>query len=568
MMDQQYTGAELFVDTLEEYGVSHVFGNPGTTELPVMEALSDSDMEYVLGLHEDVAVGAAAGYAQTRRHHADDEDILPVGVVNLHITPGLAHGLGNVYNADFSGAPMVITAGNHELDFRHEEPLLDGDLLEMVSQFCKDSAEVTSVDALSMLLRRAFRTALTPPTGPVFLALPVDVMMSETDATPERLGAIPTAGDGDTDQISQAANSLVKAEDPVLILGDHVARAGSEAVEAATELAEATGARVHGEILAGEVNFPTEHDQWISFVGPDEGIASMLMNTDTLCLVGCSTNTTLLRHENPIVDEDTTVIQASSDPHEVGKLHTADAAVVGDPGRVMRQIADRVSDRLDEETRQARLDKVATMKAGLASTMQQLGEDETPEGDTRSSKANLVDTMAEVAPDAYIVDEGVTSKYALLTRFPLSPRQFVSNKGGGLGYSLPASVGAALAEREREAEGGDPRDVVCYIGDGSYLYYPHSIYTAARHDVDLTVVVSDNRNYRILKDNTLSMMGGTDGDHDYVGMDFQPGVDIPNNAESHGARGHLVETPDEIAETLEEALGSEGVDVLDVLVHD
>ena len=565
----EYTGADLFVDTLEEYGVTHVFGNPGTTELPVMEALSDSDLEYVLGLHEDVAVGAAAGYAQTRRYHADDdEDVMPVGIVNLHITPGLAHGLGNIYNADFSGVPMVVTAGNHELDFRHEEPLLDGDLEEMVSQFCKDSVEVTSIDALPMLLRRAFRKALTPPTGPVFLALPVDVMMSETDATPERLGPIPTAGDGDTDQIAQAADYLVEADDPVLVLGDHVARAGKDAVEAAVELAEATGARVHGEILAGEVNFPTEHDQWISFVGPDEGIASMLLNTDTLCLVGCSTNTTLLRHENPIVDDDTTIIQTSSDVHEVGKLHPADAAVVGDPGRVMTQLAERVNERLDEETRQARLDKVATMKAGLAGTMKSLGEDETPEGDTRSSKANLVDTMAEVAPDAYIVDEGVTSKFALLTRFPFAPEQYVSNKGGGLGYGLPASVGAALAEGEREGEVGESRDVVCYIGDGSYLYYPHSIYTATRHDVDLTVVVSDNRNYRILKDNTLSMMGGTDDDHEYVGMDFEPAVNIPQNAESHGARGHLVETPDDIEAVLSEAIETEGVDVLDVLVHD
>src|SRR6056297_3236945 len=105
-MTDEYTGADLFVDALEQYGVSHVFGNPGTTELPVMDALGDSDLEYVLGLHEDVAVGMAAGYASTRRYHADrarreggsgetGEPLNPVGVVNLHIAPGLAHGLGN-----------------------------------------------------------------------------------------------------------------------------------------------------------------------------------------------------------------------------------------------------------------------------------------------------------------------------------------------------------------------------------------------------------------------------------------------------------------------------------------
>lgn len=565
MNDDTYTGANLFVDALERYGVEHVFGNPGTTELPVMEALSDSTLEYVLALQEDIAVGAAAGYSQTRRYHAEvDDAIMPAGVVNLHITPGLAHGLGNVYGAEFAGAPLIITAGNHELDFRHEEPILTGDLETMVDQFCKDSAEVTDVDTLPMLVRRAFRTALTPPTGPVFLALPLDVMMAETDAEPQRLGPIPDAGGGDPDQINRAADFLVEAEQPVVVLGDHVARSGTDAVEAAVRLAEATGARVHGEILACEVNYPTTHDQWISFIGPGEDIASMLLNSDTLAFVGTSTNTTLLRHENPLVPVDATTIHVSQAAREVGKNEPADAAIVADPGRAMDAIAERVESRLDEETRQARLQHTLTMKESLATTMRQMGEDEKPAGDSRASKAELVDTMSDVCPEAYVVDEGVTAKFALLTRFDLEPQQYISNKGGGLGYGLPASVGAALAESMTD----DPMDVVGYIGDGSYLYYPNTLYTAARYDLDLTVVVPDNRNYRILKDNTLTMFGGTDDDHDYVGMDFDPFVDIPANAESHGARGHLVETPEEIKPVLEEAIASAGPDVVDVLVHD
>lgn len=565
MSDTTYTGADLFVDTLEQYGVEHVFGNPGTTELPVMEALSDSELEYILALQEDIAVGAAAGYAQTRRYHADsDSGVMPAGVVNLHITPGLAHGIGNTYGADFTGAPLVITAGNHELDFRHEEPLLNGDLEQLVDQFCKDSTEVTDINALPMLLRRAFRTALTPPTGPVFLALPMDVMMEPTEATPERLGPIPDAGDGDPVQIDRAADHLVEADQPVLVLGDHVARAGTDAIDAAVRLAEATGVRVHGEILACEVNYPTTHEQWISFIGPGEDVASMLLNSDTLAFVGTSTNTTLLRHENPIVPEDATTIHVSQDAWEIGKNEPADAAILGDPGRVMNAIAARVEKRLDEETREERLQQTLTMKRSLAATMQEMGEDETPPGDSRASKAELVDAMSEVCPDAYVVDEGVTSKFAFLTRFDLDSQQYISNKGGGLGYGLPASIGAALAESMQE----DPRDVVGYIGDGSYLYYPNAIYTAARYDLDLTVVIPDNRNYRILKDNTLAIFGGTDEDHDYIGMDFDPHVDIPANAESHGARGHLVETPDEIVPTLADAIDREGPDVVDVLVHD
>lgn len=563
-MGDGYTGADLFVDALERYGVEYVFGNPGTTELPVLKALAGSDLEYVLGLHEDVAVGMAGGYASTRRYHAHhDSDVLPVGVANLHLAPGLAHGLGNLYAAKVAGAPVVVTAGNHSTDFRHEEPILSGDLVGMARQFTKWSAEVLDVRALPSMVRRAFRVALTPPTGPVFLALPLDTMMAETDAGPERLGEIPTAGRGDREQIDRAAELLAEADEPVMVVGDHVARAGRDAVDSAVALAEAAGLRVHGEILACEVNFPTDHDQWASYIPPDEGLAAALMDTDTLVFAGCSTNTTLVRHENPLVDRGTTCIHLGQDAWELGKHQPADAAVLGDSGEVMAELAERVEERLDEGIRASRIERVREARESVAETLASIGTGDV-EDDPRASKAELVDRLREAAPDAYVVDEGVTSKYPLLNRWPLEPEGMISNKGGGLGYGLPAAVGAAVAEGERD----DPRDVLGFVGDGSYLYYPHAIHTAARHGIDLTVVVSDNRNYRILKDNTIELFGGTDADHEYVGMDFEPPVDVPANAESHGAEGRLIETPEGIGPAVEDALASDGPTVLDVLVHD
>ncbi|WP_135826254.1 thiamine pyrophosphate-binding protein [Halorussus ruber] len=587
-MGDEYTGADLFVDALEEYGVSHVFGNPGTTELPVMDALGDSGLEYVLGLHEDVAVGMAAGYASTRRYHADRADradrasreggesvedggydptatdsVNPVGVVNLHIAPGLAHGLGNLYGASVAGAPLVVTAGNHSTDFRHEEPILSGDLVEMADEFAKWSDEVRDVSALPTMLRRAFRVALTPPTGPVFLALPLDVMLAETDETPERLGQIPDAGRGDPTQIARAADLLADpAEDVALVVGDGVARSGVDAVEAAVEFAEAAGARVHGEILACEIDFPTGHDQWVSYIPPDEDLAAALLGADNVVFAGTSTNTTLTRHERDLVAEETTCVHVSDDAWQVGKNQPADAAIVADPGRALAELADRLRDRVGDEGREDRLERVEAVQQMVEAKMTEMGEDEAD--DPRASKADLVDALKAAAPDAYVVDEGVTAKYAMLTRWDFEPEQYVSNKGGGLGYGLPASVGAAIAEAQTD----DPRDVLGFIGDGSYLYYPQTLYSAARHDVDLTVVIPDNRNYRILKDNTLDLLGGEEADHEFVGMDFDPPVDIPANAESHGARGLLVEDPDEIQSAVEDALDRGGPDVLDVLVHD
>ncbi|APW98659.1 acetolactate synthase [Halobiforma lacisalsi AJ5] len=563
-MTGSYTGADLVTDALESYGVDYVFGNPGTTELPVVDAISRGDLEYVLGLHEDVAVGMAAGYAQTRRYHSrDDGSITPVGVANLHIAPGVAHGLGNLYAAKMAGAPLVVTAGNHSTDFRHEEPILSGDLCELTDQFCKWSDEVLDVAALPTMLRRAFRVALTPPTGPVFLGLPLDVMLAETDAEPERLGPIPSAGRGDPAALERAAELLVEADDPVLVVGDHVARSSENGVDAAVDLAEAAGARVHAEILASEIDFPTAHEQWVSHLPPDEDLASTLLDADTIVFAGCSTNTTLTRHEDPLVDPGTTCIHVGDDDWQLGKNEPADAAVLGDPGLVLRELADRVRERIDDATVAERLEHVAAVKEMVEAQMAALGEDEAPD-DPRASKAQLADAMERVAGDAFVVDEAVTSKYALLTRWEFESEQYISNKGGGLGYGLPAAVGAALAESQRD----EPRDVLGFVGDGSYLYYPHAIYSAARYDLDLTVVVSDNRNYRILKDNTLDLLGGEEDDYEFVGMDFEPAVDIARNAESHGATARRVETPDEIERALEAALARDGPDVLDVLVHD
>jgi len=564
-MTKTDTGADLFVETLQEYGVEYVFGNPGTTELPVLRSLVDSDLEYVLGLHEDIAVGMAGGYAQTRRYHADDDpDVLPVGVANLHTTPGVAHGTGNLMNAAFAGAPIVVTAGHHATDFRHEEPILSGDLVALTEQFCKWSAEVLDVEALPTMLRRAFRTALTPPTGPVFLGLPMDVMMAETDAGPEALGQIPGAGRGDPRQVARAADLLVDAKEAVLVAGDGIARSGVDAVDAAVSLAEAAGMRVHGEILACEVDFPTDHEQWVSYVPPDEDLAATIMSTDLILFAGCSTNTTLWSHDGDLVSPDTTCIHVGADAWHLGKNHTADAAVLGDPGQILGELAERVAERIDDETVESRLTTVAAFKQMAAEQVAAMGEDEAD--DPRASKADLVDALQTAAPDAYIVDEGVTAKYAMLTRWPFAPQQYVSNKGGGLGYGLPAAVGAAIAERDRDDR--DPRDVLGFVGDGSYLYYPQTLYTAVRNDVDLTVVIPDNRNYRILKDNTIEIFGGEEANHDFVGMDIDPPVDIPANAESYGAVGRLVERPDEIEAAVEDATATDDPVVLDVLVHD
>ena len=554
------TGADLFLDALERYGVTRLFGNPGTTELPLVHALSETDIEYVLGLHEDVAVGMAAGYASTRRQYADsDPEALPLGVVNLHVAAGLAHGLGNLYGADFAGSPLLVTAGNYGTDFQHEEPILHGNVEAMARPFTKWSAEVKNVDALPTMVRRAVRTALTPPTGPVFLGLPVDVMTAETDAEPERLGSIPNAGGGDPEGIGAAAEAIAGAEEPVFVYGDAIARAGADAVESATRLAEVSGARVHGEYITSEVNMPTGHEQWVSsFPGDGDVVSELLAGADVLLLVGRSTDTAAFKYDAERIPGDATLIHVSDDARQIGKNEPADVAVIGDPGLVLDSIADAVEGRVDEAERERRLERVREVKRGSP------GGDEVEPTEGPATKTQLARAVGAATDDPLIVSEGVTSTGYLRREVPMGTGDYLATKSGGLGYGLPAAVGAAIAESEA---GGD-RDVLGFVGDGSYLYYPQTLYSAARHGVDLTVIVANNRNYRILKDNTLRMLGGEESDYDFTGMDFEPAVDFVKNAESHGASARRVDSPGDIEATIREAVAETGPVVVDVPIRD
>jgi benzoylformate decarboxylase len=435
----------------------------------------------------------------------------------------------------------------------------------MTENFTKWSDEVTDVSALPTMLRRAFRVALTPPTGPVFLSLPLDVMMDETGAEPQRLGAIPDAGRGDPEQVQRAADLFVEADRPVIVVGDGIARSGTEAVDAAVELAEATGARVHGEMMSSEISFPTDHEQWASFAPLAEGVIRDFYETDTIAFLSTLSNETLSRHDGDLVDPDTTCIHIGDEPWELGKNHPADAAVIGDPKHVLREVADRVREGLPADEHERRLENARTEVAEVQEVMAQfLAPTEDGPG---ISKYDLAHAMDEAIPDPLIVDEGITSTDVLMDEWAFGPEQLIANKGAGLGYGLPASVGAALAEGDRE----NPRDVIGFVGDGSYLYYPHSLYTAARYDIDLTVIVPDNRNYHVLKINTAAIFEEEIDAFDLGdAMDFTPPVDIEMNAKSHGARSRslLDATPEEVRDAIAEAVDSDGPDVLDVGVHD
>lgn len=571
------TGSEFFIDALESYDVSYLFGNPGTTELPLMDALSDSDIEYVLGLHEDVAVGMASGYAKTRQwHRLADPDINPIGVVNLHVAPGLAHGLGNVFDSSLIGtcAPLLVTAGVHSTGHQHRDPNLYGDLVTMADQFTKWSGEVKSIDAFPNMLRRAVHTALTPPTGPVFLALPFDVMRAEIAEAPQRLGRIPTPGQGDPAAIERAAGLLAGAEEPVMVVGDRLPRSGPGAVETAVDLAERVGARVHGEFRLSEAAFPTAHPQWAGGLPNDRERSTALLSGDVVLSIGTISNVPTLEQNRPILDYDgITTVDVSDHAREIGKNYVADVGVFGSIDDSLEALLGAVDGRIGDDEREARLAAVQPHRAEWEATVDSRPQSVAAVGeDAGMTNAELADAICETVPDARIVAEATTSVGALRDRGNFGPGEFFNYRGGGLGYGLSAAIGIGVAEAEASASGatdagaGESRPVIGFIGDGSFLYYPNAIYSAVRSSIDVTLVIANNMNYQVLKDKLPGLTGRPPADHDYIGMELEPPLDIPGFARAQGADATRVADRGAFEAALLEATESAGPTVIDVRI--
>src|SRR5215470_722405 len=231
------SGKRTFLELLRQEGVEVIFGNPGTTELPLMDALAvETVPRYVLGLQEGAVMAMAGGYAQASGRLA---------AVNIHVAPGLGNAMGMLYDAQKAGAPILVTAGQHDQSFAVTEPILWAELPELARPFVKWAAEVRRLADLPRLLHRAAKTALAPPTGPVFLSLPGDILKAEGEIDLSAPTRVASQMRGDPAAVKQAATILATAERPVILAGDAVAR--SDALAELVTLADAIGAPVHLE---------------------------------------------------------------------------------------------------------------------------------------------------------------------------------------------------------------------------------------------------------------------------------------------------------------------------------
>jgi len=544
-------GKQAFLEILKQEGVTVMFGNPGTTELPLMDGLArEPSIHYVLALQEAVAIAMADGYAQASGGLA---------AVNVHVAPGLGNAMGMLYDAQKSGAPMLLTAGQHDQSFTATEPILWADLPPVARPFVKWATEIRRLEDLPRLVRRATKTALAQPTGPVFLSLPVDVLNAERDLDLGGATRVASRTVGDREAIDRAARLLAKAERPLIIAGDAVAH--GDALAELIEVAELIGGPVALEGVSSVCSFPFTHPLYagpMPRLGPD--IYAVLMRHDLVLSIGADLFTLSLPSDVDPMPPGMTIVHLDVDPWELGKNYPAEVAIVGDPKATLPELSEAIRRHTSaaghpEAARRREAARIAheRVRAELAQRAADLASA------VPMSPLSLVHAVAGATPpDAVIVDEAISSSHGIRQFFRCADaKSFFSLRGGGIGWGLPAALGVKLALPDRP--------VIALVGDGSAMYTNQALWTAARESLAVVYVIFNNASYRILKQRTHALKGFSAQDDLYVGMDLdRPSIDYIGLAKSLGVPGEHVEKAGEVAKALERGLLSGGPYLIDV----
>jgi benzoylformate decarboxylase len=538
---------------LKQEGVSVMFGNPGTTELPLMDGLArEPDVHYVLALQEAVAIAMADGYAQASGGLA---------AVNVHISPGLGNAMGMLYDAWKAGAPMLLTAGQHDQSFTVTEPILWSDLPPVARPWVKWSTEAHRLEDLPRLVRRAVKTALAHPTGPVFLSLPVDVLNAERDLEIPAPTRVARRIVGDRAAVDEAARLLARAERPLIVAGDCVAH--GDAVQELVALAELVGAPVMSEGVSSTCSFPFTHPLYAGAMPRlGEQIRPTLMRHDLLFSVGGDLFTLSLPSDVDPMPHGLTVVHLDVDPWEIGKNYPATVGIQGDPKATLPELVEAVRRHTSPTGHPEAARRTEARRQAFAQERADL-ERRAVAGNGRVPMAplTLVHALAQSVPaEATLVEETISSAQGVRHFFRCAdPKALFALRGGGIGWGLPAALGVKLALGERP--------VVALIGDGSALYTIQALWTAAHESLAVVYVIFNNASYRILKQRTRALKGFSAEDDRYVAMDLErPLIDFVGVARSLGVPGERVEKAADVGPAVGRALASGGPYLIDARI--
>ncbi|CAI8039628.1 Benzoylformate decarboxylase [Geodia barretti] len=548
-------GKHALAQMLAAEGVEYIFGNPGTSETPFLDGLQDfPQLQYIQALQEGTAVGMADGYARATGKPA---------FANIHIAGGLANGISGLYNAFRGGTPLVLTAGNSDTRMLISEPVLSGDLVEMTKQYTKWSVEIRHASDIPVAVRRAFKEAKTPPTGPVFVSFPWDTMDEEVDFEPV------SSSDGyfrirpDVAAVDRATELLAGAENPVIVIGDRVAQSG--AVDQVVRVAEQTGARVVATSYS-EVNFPTGHPQWAGMLNLNSpATARQFQNADVVMAVGTDVFSSFLYVDVPFLNPDTKLIHLDSNYWEIEKSYPTEVGMMADPAAGMADLAASLESSMSGGQREAAATRAATLAAARERDAERYQERIAATWNNAPMPVErMMHELADaVPPNTIVADEAVTSRPALNRAFDFEkPGDIYGIRGGALGWAMPGALGVKLAHPDRP--------VLAVVGDGASMYTVQALWTASRYNIPVVYAICNNQAYRILKVNMevylRDMLDDRDRSSDYVGMDFANRLDLAMMAQAMGVHGERVDDPAEIGPAINRAFESGKPALLDITI--
>jgi benzoylformate decarboxylase len=508
---------------LRDLGINTVFGNPGSTELPMFRDFPE-DFRYILGLQEAVVVGMADGYAQASRSAA---------VVNLHSSAGTGNALGNLFTAYKNQTPLVITAGQQARSILPYEPFLHAERpTEFPRPFVKWAAEPARAADVPLAIARAYYEAMTPPRGPTFVSVPIDDWDEECDWVEAR--SIATANPGDPHAIAQLAGDFARSTRPALVLGAGTARDG--AWDILVDLAESLGAAVYAGTYASRNVFPETHPLFRGFVPPfREQQREMLAGHDLIVSLGGPLNLYHAEGEGAHLPEGARCWTLSDDPGVLAWAPQGDA-ILGN----IRLIAQTLLHLVPSSDRPRPAPRAEAQPLNRAILDDRLA----------------LDRIAAALPeDAIVVEEAPSARPAMQDRLRLTqPDSFFTTASGGLGYAMPAAVGVALAAPGRR--------VAAIIGDGSAMYSIQSMFSAFQLGARVTFLILNNGSYEALK-----------GFGRIFGMQQVPGTDLGGLDFVALARGHgigsarRVDTADELDIALAESFAAEGPNLIEIIIE-
>ena len=549
-------GRQILMESLIAQGVSYIFGNPGTTESPIIDSLLDYlQLNYIEALHEGVAVGAASYYAQASGK---------TGFVNVHVAPGLGNSIGMMYNALKASAPVVVTAGQQDTRMRLRDPLLGHDLVAMAAPVTKWSVQAERADELSLLLHRAFKVANDPPAGPVFVALPIDVMEQESENEPVAPGTLHRAGPAAPAGVAEAAALLAGAQSPVIVVGDEVARFGAGAEIVA--LAEALGAAMWTEGIRMHASVPSSHPNLRLALGFDAlSIRKALEGADVLLLVGGPFFEEVWFSPGSPFPTGAAVIQVETSSQRLAYNYGVKVGLIGDPKATLAALLVDVNGKASAGYREAaarRNQALKSLKDGDAAAQRARAQkrwDNTP-----ISMPRLMADIASALPaDAIVVDEAITAGPDLARTLSFSKRgDYFGARGGGIGQALPGALGVKVACPDRP--------VVAISGDGSSMYSIQALWTAAHHDLPIVFVILNNGEYRILKHNmdVYRQRFGAKPDRPYLHMDLgKPRLGFLDLARGLGVSAERITTPGDLTGALSRAIAAKRPHLIEVVIE-